>query len=235
MSTPVAGHADFQEYASWLGTPQVVPTTTFNPGTTVILTANVSNYLALMCAIFEFAGNGTLQYKFFTDASQANLVDVYQWVLAPGNTLCVNVPMQAPFVEVSIIVSAAHTAQLEGVWTPNNIPVLRPTYQGLTRHVDANAQSVAASSTNLAFPQYIISGSTYVFFQPADSTGKLDFAIRTLDTTGAVAYELMKFTAPTGPVNQMLILPPQPTRLEVVNNDGAAAHVCNYSVQMLGN
>lgn len=235
MSSPVAGRADFQAYASWMGTPIVIPSAAYPVGTTIIEDLSLANYSALDVLAFDVAGNGVLQFQFFTDATKAQSVDVYQYILTGGNALNLTIPMISPFVEISVIVNVGQTFRLISIFTPNNTPVLRPTYPGQVRNVSANGLSVAANSSNFQVAQYLIAGQTYAFFQPADSTGKLDFAVRALDSNGNVAYELMKFQAPTGPTGFTFLSPCQPIRIEVVNNDAANPHVCNYTVQQIGN
>ena len=235
MSAPVAGRADFQAYASWMGTPIVIPSTTYNPGTTVIEDLSLSNYSALNILAFDVAGNGNIQFQFFTDSTKTQSVDVFRYVLVNGAALNLTVPMISPFVEISAVVEAAQTLTMISLFTPNNEPVLRPTYPGQVRSLNGYLDSIAASATIFSSQQYIIGGEGYAYFRPSDSSGKLDFIINVLGDTGAVNYELLSFRGATTPQNTRIICPPQPIQIQITNNDGAAAHVASWSLQQIGN
>lgn len=234
MSQPAAGRADFQQYASWLGTPAVNPATSYPVGTTVIEDLNLANYAALNVLAFDVTGNGRLQFQFFTDSSKSQSVDVYQFTFNSNTVLNLTIPMISPFVEISVIVDVGQTFNLITIFTPNNTPVVRPTYPGRVRDVSAFGLVVGAGSSNTVLSQYIIGGNAYLYFDPADAMGKLDFIVNVMDNAGNVAYELAKFKAPTGPMPLTVIVPPAPLQIKVVNNDGAAPHTCNYTVQLLG-
>lgn len=235
MTSPASGRADFQAYASWLGTPDIIPATNYPVGTTIIADLSLSNFSALNVLAFGTTGSGTLQFQFFTDATKSQSIDVYQYVITGNNALNLTIPMITPFVEVSVIVLPTHALLLTTILTPNNIPVVRPTYPGQVRNFSANAQTLGPSGSILGFPQYIIAGQTYAFFQPADSAGKLDFTISAVGADAQVQYELMKFAGPTGPTGFTFLSPCQPIQIQVKNNDAASAHTYNYTVQQIGN
>lgn len=218
-----------------MGTPATGNLITYPAGTTVIADLNLANYLALYVLFADISGFGVVQFQFFTDATKTQSVDIYQYILVTGNALVLNIPMVSPFVEISAVVNVGKTLELSFVTTPNNMPVLRPVYPGQVRNASQKNATLGAGASNTVTPQYIISGSAYVFWRPNDNSGKLDINIWALDSNGNQAYLVLSLLGATLPQNTMILLPASAIQIITTNNDGAAAHSYSYTVQMIGN
>lgn len=217
------GHPDWQTYANWRSAPIIDDFEMFPPGTTSRGPFSLNNYQSLLMVVNTAADSCSINFRFFSDTTLANLVDTYQMSLALGTLQKAVLPVAGNVVFIDVQNLSGVTQNIGFVLTPVNIPVSTPVYYGPTNVISQLNTNLLASTTvdfQLPFTQ---PGLAHLFFNPRDNAGKLNFAVYA-GSPGARGSVVYSNNGPIAGDQRLVALSDRPYFLEVINTDAAAAH-----------
>lgn len=224
MTKPSAGYPDFQSYASWRGTPALLPATSYPAGTTLLGQFDMSNYASLQVVVENTTGVAELHTQWWTDATKTILVDDSTIPLNHNMVVNLLMPAQSAYVSVSVVVQAGPNATVTSNLTPTNMATNETRFPGVPRQLAFIARTLAASGSDSVTSAYAFPGNAQVSFVPGDNLGKLHVRVQSLDRAGNPASTLFDDPGNTGAFQQPIILPCAAVVLQIFNNDAGASH-----------
>lgn len=218
------GHPDWQTYPNWRGLPLIQENTVFPNGPTERGPFSVNNYQSALINVESSPDNMQMILQLFTDDTLSVLVDQITITFSAGLKVNCLIPLAASTLLVTIQNTSGGGAALDYTITPVNIPADKPRFYGIVNVISSTATSLPASTTaNLLLP-YMQPGLAHLFLNPHDATGKLNFSVFAGSPTarGGIVYSN---NGPTVPDQRLIALSDRAYMIQVVNTDGAAAHV----------
>ena len=219
MTAPASGRADFQTTAQWF-TPAASYASHAYPGTdTVIESRNVANWLAYKITVSCTAGAGIINVDLWTDATQTVNIRNYQYVVGSGTFVEVTVPIDGPYLTLSIDATDSGGATLSAITSLGNVPVPRPAFPNVTSFDSTNFATAPASQTVTFKLVDVVPGEAYVYFNDESFSGKLTFTLEGYDDNNALSFRVIMARLITGPFFARIITPPVPLAVRVQNTD----------------
>lgn len=232
----MTGHPDDQSYASWRG-PLLGSATAAHIDSTHPIT--VQGYVTNFASIFLFLSNINpvglqVQVVFFVDATQAQLCGSTAWTIRQGGGLSCYTPALGNFVVITLSTNDATGGTILYTFAPSNTPCSSARYNSSGALVEQFNQSIAANTTSNFSLQTVAEGPASVYFNDLAASTHLSFGVITVSDSGVRTGRILFVAAPATVFNGVLYVPRGPIAVQVVNNDGAAAHSFDASLVVDG-
>lgn len=190
----------------------------------------VSSYQSIFAAVRGLAGQISAAVDFYADQALTELTDPLTWQLNTGCTLNVFTPIAGAYCQVVLteltgIAPATGDIAIAGT----DVPATAPTYPVRPQsRIWGTPRSVPAASTGVfQIPGVIIGGTGYLYINPGDTAGKLDYQIGFIDTAGNVQSIIDDpfLTPPAAKARAVIPMPDAQNLLAlIVTNSDSAAH-----------
>lgn len=229
----MAGHPDDQAYAMWQG-PVLVAGLPANlaPGLQTIYSGPAPPFAAIRARIDPTGGFGTVNFNWFADAAFTQGVGIDPWVLPTGTGISVIIPVQAPFLTITINVTSTGFFVATIYITGLNVGSGKITYPVAQLDVETGNQTCPISGTQLFPVRFIRGGLALYSFAPFDATGKLRARIAHLNADGTTGNSIAELPNTTVLTSALVGIPDAPVAIWITNTDAAATH--QYSATLTG-
>lgn len=218
------GAADYQDYTTWRGTPLFTGNNNVPIAGITSALFPIQNFNALHVNYEPLGDTQTLSLVYFADA--AGSIQTGQQSFPTGQNVftdCI-VPALGDFVQVVVVnVGGGNTSAIINI-EPCNQPVTGPVYSGTQNRQLEPLTSIAASGNLSGRLGNVSPGPCFIWFSPADATGKLDLRLTIQGSSVDSGFFIRRYTGPVADVAETVMLPDTPVGWNVVNNDAAGAH-----------
>lgn len=226
------GYPDYQTYPQWTGANMLAGLAMNYPtGVAVLYAGPAPAFASLHLRIGPATGFGSVTVVWSLDAAFTEQVGTDNFNVTFRTALFAVVPVEAPYVRVSVSVTSVAAMTGAQYMTGTNVAAAAPTTRTTPQTLHPTAVSVAASATSDSYIAFLMGGHGNLYIAPADAAGKLNFALQVVDQSDALQWTLFESDAPAAPASAMVHVPVQIVRLRVTNTDAAAAH--SYSASLV--
>jgi hypothetical protein len=187
------------------------------------------SWSSLILVVSPSAGAAKVKVTHFADLAATQPIDSDTWAVNSTTALIVRTPLRGKFVRIDITVTSA--GNLTAITWANFLSATsdRVSFPVGQQNVSDFAHSLAANATALYTVGEIAAGQALFFINPHDTAGKLLALITATDELGNSGQLVAFFGQPTTYVQQLIVVPDVILQVEIVNTDGAAAHVYDFS------
>lgn len=166
----------------------------------------------------------TCTISYFADATLADLLGTYTWIIAPTGGLAAIVPTLGPYVQITVSTVSAVANNTAIQLTPMTAPCASVRYLAVGNDAVALNVSIAASGNAVITTPFVAEGPGYWYFNPRDNAAKLNAVMWDLSENGSRVSQLDQVQGAVAATNRPLMGAPRLLQLQVTNTDAAAAH-----------
>lgn len=232
MTVPT-GHPDYQAYANWRGSVLTSGTAVYANGNTQLGPYTVPNFASIVVLASSSTDLVTVEFKFYSDASMAVLMNIIDLELSVNVKTNVTLPVYGSTFTATVQNTSGGNASVALNILPSNIATPKPAYQTVANRIAQLTISVPASTTNVYQMPYAQPGMASLYVRPADATGKLDFRVSP-GSPAALHNRAFQVTAPVTETRALAAVDERPHNLLVINNDAGAAHTFDATLTIVG-
>lgn len=166
----------------------------------------------------------TCTIAYFTDATLAEQLGTFTWIIGPSGNLAAIVPNLGPYVQITVSTVSAVANNTAIQLTPLTAACASVRYIAVGTDATALNTSVALSSTAQLTTPYVLEGPGYWYFNPRDNSAKLNAVMWELSENGSRQFQLDQVQGAVAATNRPLFGAPRLLQLQVTNTDATAAH-----------
>jgi hypothetical protein len=229
------GHPDGQNYALWRG-PDFFASQAAHVDSThpIVAQGLITNFASVIINVLApFTPGVTVKVQFFTDATMTIQTWNFTWGVAPGRFLDMTVPAQGNFVKVTVTTTDPVGYSITIAIIPSNNIVPRVVYGDQNNATGNLLFSVGISATTVFPLPNLVAGKGWVYCQDVTSSGKISYAVATIDVNGAVVNNIIAVANPLIIDFHEFTAPDLCLALRVTNNDGVAAHNASAYINVI--
>jgi hypothetical protein len=188
------------------------------------------SWSSIIIIVSATAGAAQILISHYADAAGTEVIDSDSWPVNANTALRVRSPLRGKFVRLTITVTSG--VNMDGQFWANFLSATsdRLSFPVSQQNMSDFNHSLAASATKTYDIGEICAGQAYWYFKPRDASGKLAVTLFSVDELGNPGQLVADFGTPTALTSAVIMVPDLIIRVQVTNNDGAAAHSYDFSL-----
>lgn len=233
-----AGYPDWQDQPNAVGTAIAdSPAFSLSAATPFTAAGYVTNFAAARVKVNPSGGGNGCQVvvAYFTDATLADQLGSYSWIISATSALGAIVPTLGPYVQIQVTTTIGPAFNCQILLTPLSVPVDHVQYPVTGNEAVVNNHSIGAGNTFAVIVPFVVEGAAHVFVYPHDITGTINAEVDELTQQGTIAHKITEKDAlkSTAEWNGDFQAPAATLQLAITNTD-TVGHTVDACIVVTG-